>query len=640
MDGTMSNPIHVSEGDDLDITNRKFLPYEHIETLGVGGYASVEMVRDTTNGRVFAHKRFRRYHGPYIDKFKKEFQNEVKIIRRLHPHPHIIRVFATYVCGREVGMILTPVADCGDLATYLQTIADSGKPPTTEQCTILERAFGCLASGLAFIHEQTIRHKDIKPQNILIHQGLVIYTDFGIALDASEYDNTTTTGTAYAFTYRYCAPEVATSARRNRKSDVFSLGCVFTEILAILDPRIRLENVEASAYHKNIDGIRATLNRCKTTRSDLIRVSIDMLETEPNYRISTKEIVNKLMLLEKSEFNPKCRYFCDCCAPKPLEKGPLEEWSGKSSLFNTLEAPVEAWSGKNLLLNTLEGHSRAVNSVAFSPGSKLLASGSDDKTIKLWDLATGTLRSTFGGDMTVVWTVAFSPDGKLLASGSSDQTIRLWDLATGTLHSTLKGHLYVVWTVAFSPDGKRLASGSKDKTIKLWDSTTGALLDTLEGDMEEIWSVAFSPDGKMLASGSSDWTIRLWDLATRTLHSTLEGHLNRVWTVAFSPDGRQLASGSDDNTIKLWDLATGDLRSTFKGHLKGVWTIAFSPDGKLLASGSHDRTIRLWDSATGTLRGTLEGGMKEVWAVAFSPDGKMLASGSTDPTIRLWGPTL
>ena len=255
---------------------------------------------------------------------------------------------------------------------------------------------------------------------------------------------------------------------------------------------------------------------------------------------------------------------------------------------------------------TLEGHGSEVTSVAFSPDGKTLASGSNDDTIRLWDVVTGAEVRTFIGHTAQVNSVAFSPDGKTLASGSGSwgndgNTIRLWDVVTGTEMQMLEGHTGGVSTVAFSPDGSTLASGSRDHTLRLWDVVTGAEIQTLDRYTHGVNSVAFSPDGSTLANSSSV-NVHLWDVVTGAHKQTLEGHRSEVWSVAFSPDGQTLASGGASNSVRLWDVTTGAHKQTLEEHTDELRistsspavSVAFSPDGQTLASGRRNGTILLW----------------------------------------------
>ncbi|KEY75048.1 hypothetical protein S7711_09655 [Stachybotrys chartarum IBT 7711] len=300
----------------------------------------------------------------------------------------------------------------------------------------------------------------------------------------------------------------------------------------------------------------------------------------------------------------------------------------------TLKPNVE--SDWNACVQTLEGHGGSVMAVAFAPDGQLLASASGDRTIKLWDPDTGTLRQTLEGHGGFLMAVVFAPDGQLLASASEDCTIKLWDPDTGALRQTLEGHGGSVMALAFAPDGQLLASASGDRTIKLWDPDAGALRQTLEINAI-VTAVAFARDGQLLASASHDRTIKLWDPDTGALRQTLE--INAIVTaVVFAPDGQLLASASEDCIIKLWDPDTGALRQTLEGHGGSVTAVSFARDGQLLASASEDCTIKLWDQDTGALRQTLEGHFGWVMAVAFAPDGQLLASASGDRTIKLWDP--
>jgi uncharacterized protein YjiK len=296
--------------------------------------------------------------------------------------------------------------------------------------------------------------------------------------------------------------------------------------------------------------------------------------------------------------------------------------------------PAPAVLASPELTRTLKGHTDQVETVAFSPNGQMLASGSRDKTIDLWEMPSGQLLRTLKGHSETIFSVAFSPDGRTLASGSED-AIRLWDEESGQVLRTLKGSDDAI-AVAFSPDGRVLASGDYDKTIKFWDVASGRTVVTGVGHTKNIEAVAFSPDGRTLASGSDDKTIKLWDTASGGLVRTLMDHTDLVEFVAFSPNGQMLASGSDDRTAKLWGWQSGQVLRTLTGHTESVFSVAFSPDGRMLATASHDHTIKLWDTSDGQELRTLRGHSDAVRSVAFSSDGRTLASGSEDKTVKLW----
>lgn len=225
----------------------------------------------------------------------------------------------------------------------------------------------------------------------------------------------------------------------------------------------------------------------------------------------------------------------------------------------------------------LEGHSDAVRSVVFSPDGKTIASCSNDGTVRVWDVATGDememlevnritdrVKERWEYRRDRVSSIAFSPDGKTIASGSYDKTVRVWDVTTGEVMAKIQGHSERVYSIAFSPDGKTIASGAWDGTVRVWDVATGDEMAKFDYNVENdrdnddhsVFSVAFSPDSKTIASGLVDSTVRVWDVATGVEMAKLEGHRHDIDSVAFSPDGKTIASSSFDKTVRLWDVAT------------------------------------------------------------------------------------
>ena len=289
-------------------------------------------------------------------------------------------------------------------------------------------------------------------------------------------------------------------------------------------------------------------------------------------------------------------------------------------------------------LRKLTGHTAWVKAVAFSADGRWLVSGSVDGVVKLWEVATGReLKSLSGGGS--INALAFSPDARRVAAGNAENSVLVWNAQTGQTERTLKGHAGAVLTLAFSPDGKLLATGARDNSIKLWDAGNGRELHTLAGHADRVRSVAFSADGKRLASGSDDRTIKIWDAARGREMRTLAGHSDPVMAVAFTDGGRNLVSaGANSLALVRWDAESGVQLSTTSDaeSLETLEAAIFSADGKLVASSNGDKTVVLRDvSAPRSVR-ILETRASSVYATAFSPDGKWFASGSKDNTVRLW----
>ncbi|ORY92032.1 dynein regulator [Syncephalastrum racemosum] len=277
---------------------------------------------------------------------------------------------------------------------------------------------------------------------------------------------------------------------------------------------------------------------------------------------------------------------------------------------------------------SLTGHRNPITRVAFHPVYQILASASEDATVKVWDYESGDFECTLKGHTKAVQDLAFDPKGNYLVSCSADLTIKVWDVNNEyKCIKTLYGHDHSVSSVAFLPSGDKIVSSSRDKSIKVWDFTSGYCTKTFTGHAEWVRSVVPSDDGRWLVTASNDQTSRLWDAQSGETKMEFRGHEHVVECAIFAPTnaypfiqeligdeskskdqvpGRYVITGSRDKTIKLWDANSGQMLHTLHGHDNWVRGLVVHPSGKYLLSASDDKTLKIWDLKTGRCMKTLE----------------------------------
>lgn len=286
-------------------------------------------------------------------------------------------------------------------------------------------------------------------------------------------------------------------------------------------------------------------------------------------------------------------------------------------------------------LKKLEGHDGDVKGLALSPDGRYGISSSTDKSVRLWDLASGKAERVLREHSKEVWGAAYHPAGGSFFTASWDATCRQWD-ARGGKEIRRFTHPKDINSVAVSRDGSMILCGCDDGSSYLWNVATGEQVRRFPGHTNFVYGVAIAPDGRHVASGSVDRTVRIHDLSTGQLVRTLEGFTDPVTNVAFSADGRHVfACGG--TAVGMWEIATGKETRRFEGHQGRVLALAVTPDGRRLISGGDDRVLRLWDVATGKELEQLKGHTDAISGVAVSANGRLALSGGYDRTVRLWG---
>jgi eukaryotic-like serine/threonine-protein kinase len=511
------------------------------------------------------------------------------------------------------------------------------------------------AHGLAAAHEQGLIHRDIKPGNILLEppQDRVKLTDFGLARVAEDVKLTATgfvTGTPL-----YMAPEQALGEEADQRSDLFSLGAILYEMsagqppfagnsaLAILKQIVDVKHRPLRELNPAIpEWLAGTIDRLLAKKQgDRIQSAThlaELLEFQWALMKTSSEELPTVCKIEARKRTIRNRWIAAAVGATFLSLGLL----GGRFLANRNGAigPPGSSSAASAAVSSAEpaavlsASAGAVWSVAFDPASDTVAMSMEDGSVRLWDVPTKSVRSTFNAHRGIVWAVRFSPDGKLLATSGDDGLIQLWNPASAEPLQSFK-HPNAVRGLAFAHDARTLFAGDREGRLRVWS------LDAAEPLVEAqqpgaVYAVAISPNDETLATAGSDKTVRLWNAKTLTQKLPLDGHTGPVYGLAFSRDGRRLASVGWDKTVRIWDVASGGLVKSWEGHGGDIWSVAYSPDGKKLATGENNGSAKVWDAETGKLLATYLGHETAIHSVAFNSDGSLLASGGRDGAMRIW----
>lgn len=623
--------------------------YRVHQLLGKGGFGQTFEVDDCGTPKVLKVLKLDRFQSPGAkQKAVSLFQREAVVLSRLH-HPGIPRVEADgyFTLDNSTGELLhCLVMEKIEGVNLKQWQAKQGHQPISQELAIawLKQ----LAEILDQVHQQEMVHRDIKPSNIMIRpNGQLVLIDFGAVREITETylqkQKQNATGTVI-ISAGYTPPEQA-EGHAVAQSDFFALGRTFVYLLTSKHP---------NDFDKDLrTGKLLWRDGAPQISRELADLIDYLMATFPGKRPQTPQMILRCLeeIVSPPPLLPPPPPIQEIRVPsgRDREAGVTSSSSTSSSesttskpkgLFSLLSSFLPTTTTPSLwakakLRRTLSGHADVVKSVAISPDGQILASGSYDKTIKLWSLSTGELRQTLFNHTHRITCLAISPDGQTLASGSYDNTIKLWSLSTGELLHTLNGRPDRVRYLAFSPNSQMLIS-SGDSTIKLWAVRTGKLLRLLGGNSNSARLVTFSPDGHSCAVASLDGELELWNPHTGRHLRTFSSQLNEITALAFSINGQTLASGSS-TAIQLWHPHTGKQLRSLPTQSQGTSSISFSRDGQTLACASG-KMIELWNWSSGKRLCALSGHFRTVESVVFSPSGHILVSGSSDQTIKIWQP--
>lgn len=607
------------------------------------------------------------------------FQREATVLGRLN-HPGVPQVepegYFVYYPKDSAQPLHCIVMEKIDGPNLKQWMIQQGNHPISEQQAILWLTQ--LADVLHLVHQQNYFHRDIKPENIMLRSsGQLVLVDFGAAREMTEtyLAHLGASGITTVSSAGYTPPEQE-QGQAVPQSDFYALGRTIVYLLTAKTPndptiydsrtnafnwRIHAHSLSPAFAHL-IDDLIAprAIDRPQTTQVILARLAAiraahpptlpPLMEPPPlpssypsQWQTTTLEAPSHSTALQPRDTQvipEKSRTLLWILAGMvALGVGAIAPlvWRGleRSPNIAAQSQPQSAPLVEVSQLKALTGHTGPINALLLKSDSKTLISGSEDKTIRLWDLETGKEIKQLQGHASFINALVLSPDQQLLYSAGADRSIRLWDLTSGQPLDTIEAaHNSPINQLALSPDGQTLASASADGEVKLWDTNTRELLKRLDGQESAVNALVFSRDGHVLASGGQ--ALQLWAVESgesKTLYTSNGSFINGL---AVSPDNLTLISVGADKTMRLWHLANGELLKTMVGHESYINEVVVSRDGQTLFSASADKTVGIWEMSSMQLKQRMTGFDSDIYRFVLLPEGQIVTAGGNDNTLKIW----
>ncbi|KAI0878293.1 WD40-repeat-containing domain protein [Hypoxylon argillaceum] len=624
----------------------------HVErSLGWGGFGEVRLEKDVDNGQLRAVKKITiatngTLRGEDSD-YERELRALIEFSKPKFKESAAFVEFYGWFTSQSTLYFAMEYAPFGDLDVYMESnpngLKENDARDISEQILL----------ALEMMHVESLYYFDMKPKNILIicesPSWWVKLCDFGL----TQRDETVKRSFIRGGTQTYMSPEQLCLLNSESSftaitgaADMWSAGCIIYLVATGLVPFPRgtslikyCEDITLFPYHTPLDPSR---------QSGVLELLRQLLQPLPQNRLTASEALAHTWFGAQSDQEGIADR--ESPATNDIPKKEMElvylgkincrisenmldmsTTNLKASVADKDMATSDTKAGGVGEIPTVSKY--GVGCMTVSPDNHLLALGSVDKIVHLWNLKTEREQVTLVGHQGGIMAVAFSPDQKFIASASRDHTIRTWNVASGEPCSILSKHTDSVFAVAYSQDGRLIASGSRDESVRIWNASSGAEIHVLRGHTDWVTAVEFSKVSNIIASASLDQKVRLWDAIRGRPIAVLTGLVNWVHPVIFSPYGQHVAPIRPDMTVRLGDppveLIHGEYTTWFP-------IVIFSSDDDLVASVSRDKTIRLWNVHTGLSYGVMKLHMNETHAAMFSPDGAPATPDYLNETLPFW----